>query len=301
MDSARFSDDVSFDMNSFPTPVTPNGLEYMLMARLETRAAVLETELRHAKEEKQNAHLANQALLQLLVLHSSNVSVAQAKLPDPTLIAERKQHQNLKQECRRLRMQCSRLRRPAIIARSSQVQYIKELHQAVASHSVQSTSQSTPTVSSSETFVASQSNLRKDKDDFDVEIEQENVVEITTTPKNEYDELDEMDDADTYAPWKFIACEDVPPSKPQFVQRFISTQTEPKVEDIAEETILLVHKKSGNPGGLGLSVPTQARVRTGEEAFRTVKEVEVVTSRQELPITAISANVKGILILLNHG
>lgn len=253
------------------------------MARLETRVAVLETELRHAEKEKQNAHLANQALLQLLVRQSNNANIAHPQCPPSTSIAERKHIQELKQECRRLRMQCSRLRRPMINVKSSQTKDVKELHKNATDHTAHYAKEATPTVSSSETIVAPVSALVKDKDDFDVEIKQEDFVEISSSSKQEYDDLDDMDDADTYAPWKFTRREDDSTSKPQFVERFTSMQTESKVEDIANETALITQEDSPKLKKLDLSVTTQAGVSNEARALRTVKEVEAAASPHEKP------------------
>jgi len=299
MDFARFSDDASFDMNSFSTPHTSNGLEAMLMARLQTRAAVLEMELRYAEKEKQNAHLANQALLQLLVRQSNNVNVAQAKRLPSNSVAERKRLQELKQECRRLRMQCSRLRRPMINAKSSQAKDVMTLHKPVTNHAACSTNRSTPTFSSSETLVASIPALTKDKDDFDVEIKEEDFVEIASTSKQEHDDLDDMDDADLYAPWKFARHDDASTSKPQFVERFSGSQTEAKVEDLSDEIATLTKTDSTKLKGLDLSIPSQAEVKSEAEALRAVMEVEVVAKQHEFTVSVPISDNKGTSRIAN--
>lgn len=260
----------------------------MLMARLETRAAVLETELRYAEKERQDAHLATQALLKLLVLYSKNVDIVSAKPQQSAAATGWKQYQQLKQECRRLRVQRSMLRRQATSVRSSRANDITGIHQFVNSKFA---SQSTPTVSSTKTFVASEPTLVKDKDDFDVEAKQEDAFEsMGGLSKALQTEKDDMDDADMYAPWKFTPGDQFANSKPQFVHLFSNSEAKSKLKNVVKHSDLTAQNALAEPVGPEIVIANHVDAESKIEASNTVHndEVAVVASNDQSEVALSS-------------
>jgi hypothetical protein len=91
-----------------------NPHDMMLVAQLQTRLAVVETELRHAEKERQETQVGTQMLLRLLasnnlapsMAHKTEVDVSAAQ----SSIALQKQFHLVVKECERLRKKCRRLR-----------------------------------------------------------------------------------------------------------------------------------------------------------------------------------------------
>ena len=191
--------------------LSSNPLEMMLVARLQTRLAVVETELRHAEKERQETLLGTQVLLRLLgsntaspgTIHNTEANVPFAQSSS----ALHKQFQLVVKECKRLRKKCRRLRVRNKIERTMETMKFKRRLSALGAVSTES-SNTNETTGTGNTLTSPNDDIMQEEPSFHYDEPHDSVLDEDDFG-HEFQRGEMLDDADTSAPWYIAARKDV--------------------------------------------------------------------------------------------
>jgi len=181
-----------------------NPVEMMLVAQLQTRLAVMETELQHAQKARQETQAGTQVLLRLLGGNTMSPSTTHHTEHDASTAqsstALHKQFQLVVKECERLRKKCRRLRVRNKIERTMDFMKFKQRLSALGALRTESSNTDEMT-GSGITLITPNDDIMQEEPTFQYDEPHDSVLD-----EGECDGemgLEEMlDDVDTSAPWR---------------------------------------------------------------------------------------------------
>jgi len=204
-----------------------SSLEMMLVAQLQTRLAVVETELRHAEKERQETQNATQVLLRLLgsstaspsTVHDTQAEVSVAQ----SASALQKQFHLVVKECDRLRRKCRRLRLRNKIEETVELSRLKRRLSALSDGKIK-TSLDDDTGDSRSTLTTPNDDTIQEEPAIHYHEPHDSVLDEGEFD-HDFGRGEMLDDVDTSAPWRIPFSTDVS-------QERIVDQTQHRHEDV---------------------------------------------------------------------